>query len=129
MRANRHQDTGPEMRLRRVLHARGHRYRVALPLVVPGRRVRPDLVFTKRRVAVFIDGCFWHCCPQHGRAPSDPTGYWTAKLNRNVQRDEAVNAALSGAGWRVVRLWEHENLDRSVAAVEAALQESPTARG
>lgn len=109
------------MRLRRALHAQGLRYRVDLPLTLPGRRVRPDLVFTRRRVAVFVDGCFWHCCPTHGRAPSDPTGYWAAKLARNVERDREVTTALQTAGWHVVRLWEHDTVAEGVAAVKAAL--------
>ncbi|WP_260037393.1 very short patch repair endonuclease [Micromonospora chalcea] len=120
MRSNRHRDTGPELRLRKALHARGHRYRVALPITVAGRRVRPDLVYTKRKLAVFVDGCYWHRCPDHGRAPSDPTGYWAAKLQRNVDRDLAVTAALKAEGWRVLRIWEHVTVDQAVALVEAA---------
>ncbi|MEU0155897.1 very short patch repair endonuclease [Micromonospora fulviviridis] len=125
MRSNRHRDTGPELRLRRALHARGHRYRVALPITVAGVRVRPDLVYPKRKLAVFVDGCYWHCCPEHGRAPSDPTGYWKAKLQRNVERDLAVTDALKAAGWHVIRVWEHVPLDDAVALVEAAWQKSP----
>ncbi|WP_425412879.1 very short patch repair endonuclease [Micromonospora humi] len=131
MRSNRHRDTGPELRLRKALHARGHRYRVALPIMTGGRRVRPDLVYPKRKLVVFVDGCFWHRCPEHGRAPSDPTGYWAVKLQRNVDRDIAVTASLEEDGWRVLRLWEHENIDDAVGLVEAAWREgrAPTLRG
>jgi len=106
------------------LHARGHRYRVAATVVADGRRVRPDIVFTKRRLVVFVDGCFWHCCPDHGRKPADPTGYWSAKLARNVNRDHAVTVALEGAGWQVVRVWEHERLDAVIERIESVIATS-----
>lgn len=128
MRANRRRDTGPEMRLRRALHSIGYRYRVDKRLDLPGRRVRVDLVFTKARVAIFVDGCFWHGCPEHCRVPSDPSGYWHAKLLRNVERDRAVSDALAAAGWLVVRIWEHTSIDHAVDQVRAALsspQRSP----
>jgi DNA mismatch endonuclease (patch repair protein) len=125
MRSNRQRDTGPELRLRRSLHARGHRYRVAPAIQLPaGRRVRPDLVFTRHRLAIFIDGCYWHSCPDHGRAPSDPTGYWAAKLRRNVERDIAETRDLEDLGWAVVRVWEHVRLGDAVAIVERALKRS-----
>jgi DNA mismatch endonuclease (patch repair protein) len=121
MRANRSRDTGPELRLRRALHAAGYRYRVNIALNAPGRRVRPDLVFTRRRLAVFVDGCYWHRCPEHGRMPSDPTGYWRSKLQRNVDRDRAVDQALRAAGWRVLRIWEHIPVEQAIAEVEKLL--------
>lgn len=121
MRANRRSDTKPEMALRQALHARGYRYRKDFRLDLTGARVRPDIVFTARRVAVFVDGCFWHCCPQHGTQPANNTWYWAPKLARNVERDRTADAALAAAGWRVVRVWEHESLDGAVAAVVAAL--------
>ncbi|MGC5661569.1 very short patch repair endonuclease [Micromonospora sp. WMMD723] len=127
MRSNRSRDTGPEIRLRRALHARGHRYRVGMTVTVGSRRVRPDIVYTRRKIAVFVDGCFWHRCPQHGRAPSDPTGYWAAKFQRNVERDIAVTHALNSAGWQVLRIWEHVPLEESVAIVDAAFQNSARA--
>ncbi|MGO8951042.1 MAG: very short patch repair endonuclease [Ktedonobacterales bacterium] len=125
MRANRRRDTSPEMRLRRALHTMGYRYRVDMRLDVPGRRVHADLVFTKTRVAVFVDGCFWHGCPEHCRMPSDPSGYWHAKLRRNVERDRAVSDALGAAGWRVVRIWEHTSIDQAVDQVRMALNPQP----
>lgn len=118
MRANRRANTKPEMALRSALHALGYRYRKDLRLDLPGGvRVRPDIVFTARKVAVFVDGCFWHVCPEHGRQPTTNEWYWTPKLRRNMERDQAANAALEAAGWRVVRLWEHEPLLAAVDAV------------
>lgn len=122
MRANRRSDTKPEVALRRALHARGYRYRKDFRLDLPsGVRVRPDIVFTARKIAVFVDGCFWHVCPEHGREPTSNEWYWTPKLRRNVERDRAADAALHAAGWQVVRLWEHEPLASAVEAVVAAL--------
>jgi DNA mismatch endonuclease (patch repair protein) len=122
MQANRRSDTKPEVVLRAALHRLGYRYRKDLLLRLDDLRVRPDIVFTKRKVAVFVDGCFWHVCPQHGRQPTTNEWYWTPKLRRNMERDGRVNGALTEAGWNVVRVWEHESLDEAVAAVRAALQ-------
>lgn len=122
MRANRRSDTKPELALRKALHALGYRYRKDLRLDLPdGVRVRPDIVFTARRVAVFVDGCFWHVCPEHGREPTTNEWYWTPKLRRNMERDQAANTALEAAGWHVVRLWEHEPLPAAVQAVVRAV--------
>ncbi|GAA4332693.1 very short patch repair endonuclease [Actinomadura luteofluorescens] len=126
MRANRRSNTKPEVALRKALHALGYRYRKDLRLDLPdGVRVRPDIVFTARRVAVFVDGCFWHVCPEHGREPTTNEWYWTPKLRRNMERDRAANSALRAAGWCVVRLWEHEPLPAAVDAVIEAV--GPTA--
>lgn len=108
MRRNPRRDTGPELVVRSELHRRGLRFRKDLPLRVPGRVVRPDVVFTRARLAVFVDGCFWHRCPEHGNVPRANGAYWQPKLERNVARDRAVDAALGEAGWRVLRAWEHE---------------------
>jgi DNA mismatch endonuclease (patch repair protein) len=122
MRAIRRTDTKPEIVLRRALHKLGYRYRKDYRLDLDsGKRVRPDIAFTARRVAVFVDGCFWHACPEHGRNPAVNDWYWAPKLRRNVERDRAADEALAGAGWQVVRLWEHESLEASVAAVIAAV--------
>jgi DNA mismatch endonuclease, patch repair protein len=121
MRANRRTDTKPEMALRRALHGQGFRYRKDYRLDLEGGRVRPDIAFTARRVAVFVDGCFWHACPEHGTKPASNTWYWGPKLARNVERDRAADAALAAAGWQVVRVWEHVPLDAAVATVVAAL--------
>ncbi len=129
MRANRRADTGPEMALRRALHSKGYRYRKDYRLdLAPGARVRPDIAFTARKVAVFVDGCFWHACPQHGTQPASNTWYWQPKLKRNVERDRAADAALAVAGWEVVRIWEHETVEAAVAAVTEALVRSRAAK-
>ncbi|GAA1200192.1 very short patch repair endonuclease [Pseudonocardia alaniniphila] len=123
MQANRRTDTKPETRLRSALHRRGLRFRKDLLLRLGGGvRVRPDIVFTARKVAVFVDGCFWHVCPEHGRYPSTNDWYWSPKLRRNIERDRTVDGALRDAGWRVVRIWEHEDLDRAVLAVEGVVR-------
>jgi DNA mismatch endonuclease (patch repair protein) len=121
MQANRRTNTKPEVALRSALHRMGFRYRKDLRLDLGEVKVRPDIVFTAKKVAVFVDGCFWHVCPEHGRQPTVNEWYWTPKLRRNMERDRRVNAALEAAGWRVVRLWEHEPLTAAVAAVVAAV--------
>jgi DNA mismatch endonuclease, patch repair protein len=126
MRANRRTDTKPEVALRRALHAQGYRFRKDYRLdLADGKRVRPDIAFTARRVAVFVDGCFWHACPDHGSKPANNVWYWEPKLRRNVERDRAADAALAAAGWDVVRVWEHEPIDAAVTAVLIALGRSP----
>ena len=124
MRANRRRDTAPELHLRSTLHRRGWRFRVDLPVETAERRVRPDIVFTRRRVAVFVDGCFWHACPQHGQQPRANASYWEAKLRRNIERDQADSDSLERAGWTVIRVWEHERVQEAVEAIEVVL--SPT---
>lgn len=114
MRANRRTDTGPERALRSELHRLGLRFRKDFRLKLDQGSVRPDIVFTRAKVAVFIDGCFWHQCPDHGQMPRSNRHYWAEKLTRNVERDRANDAALARAGWKVLRFYEH------VAPVEAA---------
>jgi DNA mismatch endonuclease (patch repair protein) len=121
MRANRRRDTKPELALRSALHAMGYRYRKDLRLDLPQRRVRPDIAFTARKVAVFVDGCFWHACPEHGSNPKNNEWYWSPKLRKNVERDRAADAALTDAGWTVVRLWEHVPIEDAVAEVIAVV--------
>src|SRR5262249_4518456 len=105
-----------------ALHRQGYRFRKDYRLdLAPGARVRPDIAFTARRVAIFVDGCFWHACPQHGRNPGGNEWYWAPKLRRTLERDRGADAALMAAGWRVVRIWEHMPLADAVAAVIAAL--------
>jgi DNA mismatch endonuclease, patch repair protein len=122
MRAIRRTDTKPELALRSALHRAGYRFRKDYRLDLDaGARVRPDIAFTARRVAVFVDGCFWHNCPEHGRNPAVNEWYWAPKLRRTAERDRAADAALAAAGWRVVRIWEHVPLPDAIAAVTAAL--------
>jgi DNA mismatch endonuclease (patch repair protein) len=110
MRGNRSRDTGPEVAVRSALHRRGVRFRKN-HRPVPGIRCAADVVFPGVRIAVFIDGCYWHRCPTHGTKPSTNSGYWTAKLDRNVARDRRNDAELAAHGWTVLRFWEHENPD------------------
>jgi DNA mismatch endonuclease (patch repair protein) len=119
MQANRRTETKPEIAVRSALHALGLRFRKDHPIRLPDRIVRPDIVFTRRRLAVFIDGCFWHRCPIHGNVPRANNDYWAPKLDRNVARDRAVDRALRDADWQVLRAWEHE----SPAAVAVAISE------
>ncbi|MEU5962011.1 very short patch repair endonuclease [Micromonospora parva] len=97
--------TKPEMSLRRELHRRGLRFRVNHP-GLPGR---PDIAFTRARLAVFVDGCFWHLCPQHAVLPKNNATWWREKLHRNVQRDREKDEALAALGWTVLHVWEHED--------------------
>ncbi|MDR0416543.1 MAG: very short patch repair endonuclease [Propionibacteriaceae bacterium] len=123
MLANRSRDTQPELAVRRLLHRHGLRYRVChRPL--PRLRATADIVFTRQRVAVFIDGCFWHACQDHFRAPAANADYWRAKIDRNRARDEAVNQTLGEAGWTVLRFWSHEPPEAVAAQVEAAVRGS-----
>jgi DNA mismatch endonuclease (patch repair protein) len=122
MRANRRSNTGPELAVRSILHARGLRYRVDLPIRVEGTRpIRPDIVFPRTRVAVFIDGCFWHGCPEHGTTPSSNAEYWLPKLAENKRRDIRNTVALEAAGWRVLRAWTHESPDAIANRVQEAV--------
>lgn len=100
-------DTAPERAIRSELHRRGLRFRLDRP-VVPHLRVRPDLVFPTQRIAIFVDGCFWHCCPDHASWPKSNADWWRDKLRANVRRDRRTDAALTAAGWLVIRVWEHE---------------------
>lgn len=121
MQANRRKDTKPELAVRTLLHAAGLRYRCDLRLTIGERSVRPDIVFTRRRVAVFIDGCFWHSCPLHGAAPRKNSSYWDPKLARNRERDAANNESLKAAGWIVVRAWEHTPPEEVASEVAEAV--------
>jgi DNA mismatch endonuclease (patch repair protein) len=108
MQANRRKDTAPEMAIRRAIHAAGLRYRVdARPL--PRLNRRADLVFSRARVAVFVDGCYWHGCAKHGTVARANAEYWSAKIARNRERDRDTDLRLAEAGWQVLRIWEHED--------------------
>lgn len=120
MLGNRSANTKPELAVRRLLHAAGLRYRVAYRPESSLRRTA-DVVFTRQRVAVFIDGCFWHSCPEHGTPSKSNADYWSAKLARNVERDTDTTRRLEAAGWTVMRFWEHEDPKDVAAAITAAV--------
>ncbi|MGY1637896.1 very short patch repair endonuclease [Geodermatophilus sp. SYSU D00742] len=117
----RRRDNGPEMAVRRLLYGRGLRYRVCFR--VPGQRRRTiDIAFLGARLAVYIDGCFWHGCPEHNHMPKANAEWWAAKIAMNKARDAAVNAQLESLGWTVLRFWEHEAPEHVVSAVLAHLK-------
>ncbi|GAA3161118.1 very short patch repair endonuclease [Streptomyces sp. NPDC050698] len=120
MSAQRRRDTKPEIALRRELHRRGLRYFVDRA-PVKGVRRRADLVFPRRKVAVFVDGCFWHSCPQHATFPKNNAQWWTDKLAANVVRDRDTDARLAEQGWTVIRIWEHEDPLVAAERVQKAL--------
>ncbi|MFD0362034.1 very short patch repair endonuclease [Nocardia sp. GCM10030253] len=121
MARQRRSGTKPELALRRELHRRGFRYFVdRAPL--PGQRRRADLVFPRLRVAVYVDGCFWHRCPQHATDPKNNAEWWAQKLLGNVARDRATDSALAEAGWQVIRVWEHEDATTAANRVQTALE-------
>lgn len=124
MRSNRGRDTAPEMAVRRRLHAVGLRYRVSVRPLVDVRRTA-DLVFRRQKVAVFVDGCFWHGCPEHYQSPSRNASYWAEKRARNLERDLETDTLLIARGWRPLRFWEHEvkrNLEAVVADIVNAVR-------
>ena len=121
-------DTLPELALRKELHRRGLRFRVDHPLPGMPRR-RADITFTRRRIAVFVDGCFWHACPAHGTAPVSNAEWWAEKLNANVRRDRETDAHLGNLGWRVMRFWEHESPLAAADAVAETLRVEASREG
>jgi DNA mismatch endonuclease (patch repair protein) len=127
MQSARRRDTAPELALRRRLHSLGYRYFVdRAPL--PGLRRRADLLFPRRRVAIYVDGCFWHSCPEHGTLPKANADWWADKLRGNWDRDRDTDDRLATAGWTVVRVWEHTPVDDAVTEIERAFDAAPTAR-
>jgi len=124
MRSNRGRDTSSELAVRKILHARGLRYRVNHRLAPP-LRATADIVFTRQRVAVFIDGCFWHSCPVHATRPKTNSEYWATKLARNIERDGETTAALETCGWTVLRFWEHESPDEVARHIAQAVLGAP----
>lgn len=121
MLGNRSRDTAPELAVRSAVHRLGLRYRVAdRPL--SGQRLTADLVFRASRVAVFVDGCYWHGCPDHYKVPVTNTSYWAPKIKRNIERDGRVTGILEDAGWLVLRFWEHEDPDSCAAVVAEAVR-------
>jgi DNA mismatch endonuclease (patch repair protein) len=102
MSAIRSRNTKPEVTLRRALWSIGLRFRVHYC------REKIDIAFPSEKLAIFVDGCFWHCCPIHSHLPKSNRGYWLPKLRRNIERDKAKEDRLELQGWRIMRFWEHE---------------------
>lgn len=119
-------DTAVEVAIRRRLHALGYRYRVDFRLE-SALRCRGDIVFTRRRVVVFVDGCFWHGCPTHATAPKNNAEWWREKLAANIARDLRNRQALTDLGWEVVQIWEHEEPSDAVGRIITAVGQ-PAAR-
>lgn len=117
-------DTAPEIRIRKLLWAMGLRYRLHFGL--PGK---PDMVFPGSKVAVFVDGCFWHHCPAHYQAPANNSEFWEQKISANVARDAVITNKLTEAGWLVLRFWEHElsvDLERVASTIVKAVRRGST---
>lgn len=123
MRGNKRRDTKPEIMIRSRLHKLGLRFRKDFLIIAKGRKCRPDIVFQRHKLAIFIDGCFWHFCPAHGRIPQSNSKYWEAKFTRNVARDRLDNDALTEQGWKVLRLWEHVAPEEAVHTIVKKLDE------
>lgn len=121
MQRQRQKDTAAERALRSLLHRRGFRYRV--DYLLPGLRRRADIAFPTERVAVMVDGCFWHGCPEHGTWPRENADWWREKIERNRARDRDTDARLADAGWVSVRVWEHEDPAEAAARVAAVVSE------
>ena len=121
MQGNRGRDTGPELAVRSAVHSRGLRYRVnTRPL--PELRRTADLVFSRPRVAVFVDGCWWHGCEEHYSAPRANSDYWNRKVESNRRRDADTNSRLQEAGWIVLRFWEHDDPEQVATQVEEVVR-------
>ncbi|MFD8104128.1 very short patch repair endonuclease [Nocardia fluminea] len=123
MAKQRRADTAPELALRRELHRAGLRYFVDRP-PLEGQRRRADVVFPRLRIAVYVDGCFWHRCPDHATYPKNNAQWWADKLAGNVARDRATDLALTAAGWAVVRVWEHEDPHAAAERITALVKRS-----
>lgn len=121
MRGNRKTDTRPEIALRSALHRRGRRFRKNVR-PEPDINCRVDIVFRGLRLAIFVDGCFWHACPDHGTAPRTNSNYWRHKIASNAERDRANDELLTRRGWQVLRIWEHEPPAEAATRVEVELQ-------
>lgn len=113
-------DTAPEVAVRKLLHASGYRYRLNERVPNMSRRTI-DIAFTRAKVAVFLDGCFWHGCPEHATHPKANAEWWRSKLDRNMARDRETNEHLTAAGWTVLRFWEHEAPTRVAEQVAEAV--------
>lgn len=121
MLGNRSRDTKPELIVRRYLHSVGLRYRVHTRPIKDWNR-RADIVFSRAKTAIFINGCFWHGCPGHYKEPKTNVGYWSQKIKRNVERDAETFKRLKAEGWLVIVLWEHEDLEKKAKHVAIRIQ-------
>jgi DNA mismatch endonuclease (patch repair protein) len=127
MQSNRPRDTGPELALRKALHRLGLRYRVSTRPLADIRRTA-DVVFRRAKVAVFVDGCFWHGCPEHHTVSLTNADYWAEKVRQNRQRDIETDETLSRSGWQVIRVWEHEDPVTAAGRIAIAVRaRTPTA--
>ncbi|MFJ5639282.1 very short patch repair endonuclease [Streptomyces sp. NPDC093223] len=125
-------DTAPEIAVRKILHSAGLRYRVNVP--VPGMPRRTiDIVFSKAKIAIFLDGCFWHGCPEHATQPKANATWWRTKLDKNIARDAETTEHLTDEGWKVLRFWEHESpvdvahrIAASLASERSVTREPPS---
>lgn len=122
MKANRRRDTAPERAVRRLLHRAGLRYRVDYAPDQTDRRRKADIVFTKQKIAIYIDGCFWHGCPVHYIEPRTNVDYWRPKIAGNIQRDQMTGERLLSLGWTVLRFWEHEKPGDIAALILTVVQ-------
>jgi len=127
-RGNRRVDTKPEMAVRSALHRRGLRFRKDMSIRVGRLLVHPDVVFTRSRIAVFVDGCFWHGCTLHGTIPRSNVEYWGPKLAANKVRDRRVDEELTAHGWLVIRCWEHDGPEKVTDRVLREIRK-PVTRG
>jgi len=118
MRRTRQRDTPGELELRSVLHRRGLRFFVDRAPLESDRRRRADIVFPRAKIAVFVDGCFWHGCPEHASWPKKNGEWWRQKIEANRARDRDTDQILRKAGWHVMRVWEHENPEAAADRVE-----------
>lgn len=126
--ANKARDTGPERAVRSAVHARGLRFRVSVKPIAGVHR-SADLVFTRARVAVFVDGCFWHACPEHYIVPATNRAYWEPKIESNRKRDRETDQLLAEQGWIVIRVWEHALAVEEATRIEDAVRERLAALG
>ncbi|MBO9107286.1 very short patch repair endonuclease [Agrobacterium sp. S2/73] len=117
----RQKGTDVELSLRKELHARGLRYRLQVPLLTKPRRVA-DIVFPRAKLAVFVDGCFWHGCPQHASWPKSNAQFWRDKIETNRARDADTDRRLSASGWRVIRVWAHELPGEAAERIESIVR-------
>ena len=122
MQAAKPKDTAPEKALRSILHKKGLRYRIDVKPIKELNR-RADIVFRRAKVAIFVDGCFWHGCPIHGTQAKENAEFWRLKIERNQERDADTNRKLENAGWKVIRVWEHEDPEKASEKINNIVRE------